>query len=954
MKKSLYFLALLTTALVSCSIKEEAIDQNENKSAPRTWKVSINAGPADQTKAISVGGHLGSVLYTNWDDGDEVEVVKAGAIVGTLTADQSAGNSAYAKLGGTLTGTFAVNDEVTLCYHTAALDYTGQVGTIAGVSDEKSYMQATSTVQAINVGAGTIRDDVDYLSMSDAAFSPMQAYLDLVFMADDGVTPLEISSLDIWTDGGKLVKTKALDGTTVYATAGEPLTITPAAPTSKFFLALRDEYGDANNYHFKATVGGGTFVYSGSKNLEYGHYYTGNVNMALTGALSIPLTFEAKMAGTKVSFKGVVSNVEYSIDGGLNWASYTNSEITLANVGDRVMFRGNNNTYEGNGFNIRGSCYIYGNIMSLISSGSFDTATTLTVNSCFKEMFKGLHVQIRPDIPLLLPATTLTECCYQSMFYGTDLTSAPVLPAEELANDCYNGMFDSCKNLSAAPALPAMTLAARCYSYMFEFCTMLFIAPALPATTLANNCYQSMFRGCTSLTTAPATLPATTLVNYCYQNMFYGCTSLSTAPALPATTLANNCYQGMFSGCTSLSTAPALPATTLADNCYRNMFTRCTSLSTAPALPAITLTDYCYNYMFANCTNLTATPVLPATALVSQCYSGMFSGCTSLATVTCFATTGISNITTSIWLSSVPASGTFIINASLDPANPTPWTKNSSSGIPTGWTIIPVLPGQFSVSNTQKVFFSKGNLQYSRASTEVAWNTGTWSFMDHQYDIVETVNPESTINPPYPDPYCTDNYGDKTVVSLFGWGTGSNPTLTSDNPYDYSSFTDWGTNAITNGGNVTDSGWHTLSNGQWSYLIDPIQRVTPSGAVYAKATVNGVKGLILLPDNWSTSYYDLSSTNVQDAAFSANTITLSDWTTYLEAYGAVFLPAACYRDGNIVYDNGCFLGYYWSSYASEYNGYALNFIESNYQNSVSVSSIPRSGGLPVRLVKDVD
>lgn len=46
-------------------------------------------------------------------------------VAGTLTADVSAGNSAYATLTGTLMGTFAVGDELTLYYHSASLDYTG-------------------------------------------------------------------------------------------------------------------------------------------------------------------------------------------------------------------------------------------------------------------------------------------------------------------------------------------------------------------------------------------------------------------------------------------------------------------------------------------------------------------------------------------------------------------------------------------------------------------------------------------------------------------------------------------------------------------------------------------------------------------------------------------------------------------------------------------------------------
>ena len=86
---------------------------------------------------------------------------------------------------------------------------------------------------------------------------------------------------------------------------------------------------------------------------------------------------------------------------------------------------------------------------------------------------------------------------------------------------------------------------------MFNGCTKLTTAPTLPATELAVNCYREMFQSC-GLTTAPA-LPATELKNYCYEHMFNGCTALTTAPELPAKTLVSNCYGCMFQSCTNLT-----------------------------------------------------------------------------------------------------------------------------------------------------------------------------------------------------------------------------------------------------------------------------------------------------------------------------------------------------------------------------------------------------------------
>ena len=145
--------------------------------------------------------------------------------------------------------------------------------------------------------------------------------------------------------------------------------------------------------------------------------------------------------------------------------------------------------------------------------------------------------------------------------------------------------FKDCKALIRAPDLPATILSERCYEGMFSGCTSLVSAPELPATTLAESCCNNMFKGCTSLVTVSEILPATTLVQRCYESMFSGCTSLVSAPELPATTLAESCCQNMFKGCKSLVTVPKiLPATTLVKGCYNSMFRYCSNLKSVTAL----------------------------------------------------------------------------------------------------------------------------------------------------------------------------------------------------------------------------------------------------------------------------------------------------------------------------------------------------------------------------------
>ena len=153
---------------------------------------------------------------------------------------------------------------------------------------------------------------------------------------------------------------------------------------------------------------------------------------------------------------------------------------------------------------------------------------------------------------------------YVSMFAGKQhLKSASnlILPATELTESCYQGIFSNCTSLIAAPELPATTLAFGCYAGLFENCTSLTTAPELPATTLVIGCYEGMFYGCTSLTTAPE-LPATTLANACYASMFYGCTSLNYIKCLATDISADGCLQYWVNGVSSTGTFvknPSMP-----------------------------------------------------------------------------------------------------------------------------------------------------------------------------------------------------------------------------------------------------------------------------------------------------------------------------------------------------------------------------------------------------------
>ena len=104
-----------------------------------------------------------------------------------------------------------------------------------------------------------------------------------------------------------------------------------------------------------------------------------------------------------------------------------------------------------------------------------------------------------------------------------------------------------------------------------------------------------------------------------------------------------------------------------------------------------------------------------------------------------------------------------------------------------------------------------------------------------------------------------------------------------------------------------------MSTGEWKYVFT--LRDTPSGVRYAKARVNDINGIIVLPDDWKSGFYgfySLQNPNTTGVPFETNIITLSDWTEKLESNGAVFLPAGGERWDTQVHNAGAY-GLYWAS-----------------------------------------
>lgn len=229
------------------------------------------------------------------------------------------------------------------------------------------------------------------------------------------------------------------------------------------------------------------------------------------------------------------------------------------------------------------------------------------------------------------------------------------------------------------------------------------------------------------------------------------------------------------------------------------------------------------------------------------------------------------------------------------------WSQASSS------RLMGASPLAFSVSDEAKVYFSPGNLQYNSTN-------GRWQFSRRQYLTVAT------------DPDAADG-----LIDLFGWGTSgwesgavaiepqavdaadSNYWVAGDSLAglvgDYAE-ADWAYhNAIVGGGNRARQ-WRVLQAAEWQYLLG--ENPTRRGR-WGMATLEGsYRGLVVLPDQWAAP---AGISFVAGASgWETNRYSLVDWFR-MEQSGAVFMPAAGYREGAVSTSIGQ-TGNYWASDAA--------------------------------------
>ena len=279
----------------------------------------------------------------------------------------------------------------------------------------------------------------------------------------------------------------------------------------------------------------------------------------------------------------------------------------------------------------------------------------------------------------------------------------------------------------------------------------------------------------------------------------------------------------------------------------------------------------------------------------------------------------------------------------------------------------------FTAGKNKKLVFSPGNLEWSATNGGTTATThrtadgtaaGTWRFAEHQWSYVGT----STYGNVYNDANIKSNNAQigqnyQGWIDLFGWGTsGYNnkfPYMTVQNNSSYGNgdvniagtYYDWGLyNDIYNPvKHRTDpyGTWRTPTKEEW----DTIHHFrTGHASLLGAATVNEIKGIILLPDNWNPTYpAGFRTFNPSRSSYNNNVYTAAEWEV-LEQFGAIFIPSTYNREGTTLTNKGS-NHRVWSSTKSGPNQAWLGYVWVGGTNQQSTTDY-RYLGEPVRLIRE--
>lgn len=508
MKNFLTMLALTMVGplMISCSSSDETTapvgpqPKSDNYSVTQTVTISLDGEAATRSLDPTTGaktfveGDQVALIYKSSSTNQLVKVVSA-----ALTNTEITDGGKEANYSFTLTDTPVSDSKVRYIYPAA-------MAAASMPADADADNDGTVNYDALNSQNGTAAslNNID-LAICDATLNgttlpdnkPLKnqlAIIELNILNKEGVIfNYHIHKISLNVAGGRSYNIVPTDGK-AFPNGSIYVGMLPISNKNvEFAISINTTaYNQQNNYAPSAT----------NKTLERNKIYPINFTLNFDdGNACTPLTFEAYEAGASVTFtlaEGVTGNVIYSTDSGATWSDYTSgTEISLASVGDRVMFRGNNASYYNDpnySHFVTSKCYIYGNVISLINSTIYGWGRVLTGNHNFDHLFyNNQDMKSHPTNSLRLSAT-FTPYCYEAMFSGcSSITTPPYMYNSEVNTGCFKEMFKGCTSLTESPYLPATSLNTDCYKEMFYGCYNLSTVICLAKTNKDYGCTNWLY-----------------------------------------------------------------------------------------------------------------------------------------------------------------------------------------------------------------------------------------------------------------------------------------------------------------------------------------------------------------------------------------------------------------------------------------------------------------------------
>lgn len=454
--------AVVLTLITGCTDVLEPDNPNPVDNGQYTLSLTFSKSD-DLTKALALSEDEKRIL-SSWDATDEIEVWdKARANKkGTLHPVNYSSGATQLTFSGTIDA--QVGDQIVFFMNNEN-EYLQQDGTLQYIAEHCDAHRTNDyyTVHAINNNKIDLYNGLNTTSVSDILFMTINTIVKFT-LTTDGTTPLNATALNVIV-GDETIKVNVSAAT--YSTNGNGV-VYVAIP--KFNLD-----GSTKAIGLQATRGVKEYFFYKEVNKLTGY---NRIAVTMNDAATYPLTFEAISDNTTVKFtKSNAAAIDFGTDGvqyqtilsgtAGSWTNYTSGTvITLPKAGDKVRFRGSLQRYATdaayNDYDAASTfstnistCYVYGNVMSLVSKEDFATKTTLDASWTFARLFQSANIKNHPCKQLCLPATTLKHACYLSMFQGcSKLTSAPILPASFLSGQStYEEMFKSCTSLKAVTCL---------------------------------------------------------------------------------------------------------------------------------------------------------------------------------------------------------------------------------------------------------------------------------------------------------------------------------------------------------------------------------------------------------------------------------------------------------------------------------------------------------------------